>query len=102
RKVFIFHQVDRMGFPFCAFQIQENLELLRTRRKGEMKHVQTLPAVHLVGLHVHLRQFHHRSPPCPGKIASSLKPPKALTRCTVRTPSILKSPASARRRPSPT
>ena len=60
--VFVSGQVDRMRLPRYALEVEEDAQLLRARRAHEVQHVHALPAQHLAGLDVAVRQLNHETP----------------------------------------
>ena len=54
--VFISRQIDRMRLPGDALEVEEDAQLLRARRAHEVQHMHALPAQHLAGLDVAVRQ----------------------------------------------
>ena len=59
--VLVAGQIDRMRLPRNAFEIEEDAQLLRARRAGEMQHMHALPAEHLAGLDVAVDQLNHEN-----------------------------------------
>ena len=64
-------QIDGMRLPRDALQVEEDAELLRARRAGEVQHVHALPAQHLAGLDVAVDELDHDASRLFGRIIGS-------------------------------
>ena len=58
-EVLVAGQIDRMRLPRDALEVEEDAELLRARRAGEVQHVHALPAQHLASLDVAVDELNH-------------------------------------------